>query len=92
CREAGTDSAWLAKIRPWWGHRTHFHLRLACPAGEAQCRGQPPPLFGDGCGKELAWWFTPAARRPPPGPAKPLLVRDLPRACAALVAAPRSSR
>jgi penicillin-insensitive murein endopeptidase len=92
CREAGADNAWLAKIRPWWGHRTHFHLRLACPAGEPQCRGQPPPPAGDGCGKELAWWFTPAARRPPPGPAKPLLVRDLPRACAALVAVPRSSR
>ncbi len=92
CREAGSDRAWLAKIRPWWGHKTHFHLRLSCPPGAAECRGQPPPPQGDGCGKELAWWFTPAGRHPPAGRAKPLLIGDLPKACAALVAAPHSSR
>ena len=92
CREAGGDRAWLAKIRPWWGHKTHFHLRISCPAGQTECRGQPPPLPGDGCGKDLAWWFTPEARRPPAGPAKPLLLHDLPRACAAIVAPSQSSR
>ena len=32
CREAGSDRAWLAKVRPWWGHDDHFHVRIACPA------------------------------------------------------------
>src|SRR6266853_1802331 len=28
CREAGPDREWLSKIRPWWGHNYHFHIRL----------------------------------------------------------------
>jgi penicillin-insensitive murein endopeptidase len=88
CREAGADRAWLAKIRPWWGHDYHFHMRLLCPPGQTECRAQAPPPAGDGCGKELAWWFTPEALHPPPSHAKPLLVGDLPHACAALAAAP----
>jgi penicillin-insensitive murein endopeptidase len=88
CDEAGTDRAWLTKIRPWWGHNEHFHIRLSCPAGQDECRNQAPPPSGDGCGKELNWWFTAEARHPPRGPAKPLLVSDLPLACAKLVAAP----
>ncbi len=85
CREAGADRGWLRLIRPWWGHMRHFHLRLACPAGEHECRDQPPPP-GDGCGKELAWWFTAEAKHPKPGPpGKPLRVADLPADCAALV-------
>src|SRR3982074_2030366 len=29
CREAGSDNrAWLEKVRPWWGHDYHFHVRL----------------------------------------------------------------
>ncbi len=92
CRESGTDRAWLNKIRPWWGHTSHFHLRLSCPAGEPECRNQAPPPPGDGCGKQLAWWFTPEARHPPPSHARPLLVGDLPRACARLVAASGKAR
>jgi penicillin-insensitive murein endopeptidase len=38
CREAGPDRAWLAKIRPWWGHNYHFHMRLFCPSGQTECR------------------------------------------------------
>jgi penicillin-insensitive murein DD-endopeptidase len=85
CRETGSDRAWLAKIRPWWGHNYHFHMRLFCPAGQPECQPQAPPPPGDGCGKELDWWFTPEARHPPAGPARPLLLGDLPRACARLV-------
>jgi len=86
CREAGADSDWLRMIRPWWGHNYHFHVRLRCPPGEAECRDQAEPPPGDGCGAELDWWFTPEAKHPKPGPpAKPLLVSDLPAACAALV-------
>jgi penicillin-insensitive murein endopeptidase len=90
CREAGSDRAWLAKIRPWWGHNYHFHIRLSCPSGEPECRNQTPPPPGDGCGRELDWWFTDEALYPAPSPPpRPLRLADLPRACAALVAAPR---
>ncbi|MGH7117153.1 MAG: penicillin-insensitive murein endopeptidase [Stellaceae bacterium] len=92
CREAGADRGWLNKIRPWWGHTSHFHVRLSCPAGQTACRDQPPPPPGDGCGKELAWWFTPRARHPPPSHERPLLIGDLPRACARLAAAPVAGR
>src|SRR5947208_290929 len=88
CREAGPDRDWLTKIRPWWGHNYHFHIRLSCPYGQSECRSQPPPPPGDGCGKELDWWFTPEAHRPSGLPGKPLLMTDLPAACARLAAMP----
>src|SRR5437016_1510186 len=88
CREAGPDRDWLTKIRPWWGHNYHFHIRVSCPYGQAECRSQALLPPGDGCGKELAWWFTPEAHRPSGGPGKPLLMTDLPAACTRLAAAP----
>src|SRR5262249_27311943 len=33
CREVGEDREWLHKVRPYWGHDYHFHVRLSCPAG-----------------------------------------------------------
>ena len=85
CREAGTDRDWLRRIRPWWGHNSHFHVRLACPPGERECRDQPAPPPDDGCGAELAWWFTPEALHPKPGPPpKPLRLSSLPPACVAM--------
>jgi penicillin-insensitive murein endopeptidase len=90
CREAGADRNWLHKIRPWWGHNYHFHIRLSCPHGETACQDQPPAPAGDGCGRELDWWFTDEALHPKPAaPEKPLRLSDLPAGCAALVAAPR---
>src|SRR5437762_6892379 len=88
CREAGADRAWLQRVRPWWGHNYHFHLRLSCPRGETECHEQAPPPPGDGCG-ELGWWFTEEAKHPKPGPPeRPLRVADLPAACTALVPPP----
>jgi penicillin-insensitive murein endopeptidase len=54
---------WLYKIRPWWSHQDHLHVRLSCPAGEASCKGQEPldPAQPQ-CGKELDWWFTADAK------------------------------
>jgi penicillin-insensitive murein endopeptidase len=57
---------WLQKLRPWWGHDHHFHVRLRCPPGEASCKDQEPLPIGDGCGAELDWWFSDEARQPPP--------------------------
>jgi penicillin-insensitive murein endopeptidase len=76
-------AAWLRKLRPWWGHADHFHVRLRCPRGDVECQGQEPTPPGDGCGAELAWWLTDEARKPPPrvGTGKVLL----PEACDAIL-------
>jgi penicillin-insensitive murein DD-endopeptidase len=87
CEEAGADRSWLAKIRAWWGHNYHFHMRISCPPGQTECQSQTPPPPGDGCGKELAWWFTPEALHPPPSHPKPLLMANLPHVCRAVAAA-----
>ncbi len=55
CRDAGGDRAWLSKIRPAIGHSYHFHIRLACPAGQSACEDQAPPPPGDGCQEALTW-------------------------------------
>lgn len=52
--EQGT--AWLNKIRPWWGHDQHFHVRMQCPADDRQCHNQKPPPPGDGCNDNLYRW------------------------------------
>lgn len=62
CSHEKRDVSWLAKLRPWWGHHDHFHVRLACPAGSTDCRGQPALPPGDGCDETLAWWFSQEAR------------------------------
>ncbi len=92
CDAAGADRAWLARIRPWWQHNDHFHVRLSCPPGSPACAPQPPVDGDDGCGAELEEWFKKLRAPPPPKPAKPvpppkpLLVADLPKACQALLA------
>ena len=63
CLDAGSDREWLHKVRPWFGHRAHMHVRLSCPAGSLECDNQAPPPPGDGCGAELQSWFLP----PKPG-------------------------
>jgi penicillin-insensitive murein endopeptidase len=75
--------AWLSRVRPWYGHDSHMHIRLLCPAGQAECRDLPPPPAGDGCDASLDWWLGAGARQPrPPGPPPPL-----PAACAGVLAA-----
>ena len=82
CREAGSDRNWLSKVRPMFGHNYHFHIRIACPTGDAACRDQDPPPAGDGCGAELAAWFTPQMLHPKPGkPRPPLTMAQLPAEC-----------
>ncbi len=88
CQTAGDDRGWLRKIRPWWGHNAHFHVRLACPDGAVGCIDQAPPPAGDGCDATLAWWFSEEARNPKPDPNAPrkparrqLVLADLPQAC-----------
>ncbi|WP_439212461.1 penicillin-insensitive murein endopeptidase [Duffyella gerundensis] len=75
CADAGSDRGWLHKVRPWFQHRAHMHVRLRCPAGSLECEDQSPPPPGDGCGAELNSWFlpkkpgaAPVKREPPPLP------------------------
>ena len=50
CREATGDRSWLAKIRPWWGHDYHFHIRMRCPPGS---RRLPGPAVDQTDGRRL---------------------------------------
>ena len=38
CEQAGKNRAWLSKVRPWWNHYYHFHVRLTCPPGRGGLR------------------------------------------------------
>jgi penicillin-insensitive murein endopeptidase len=86
CLSEAGDRQWLHKLRPWWGHDAHFHVRLACPDDAPLCRPQPPVPAGDGCGADLAWWFSAEAaeRARAQTPPRPLTLDDLPPACRAV--------
>jgi len=87
CNDAKGDRSWLRKIRPWWGHHYHFHVRLSCPEGARGCVNQPAPPAGDGCA-DAQQWVDNILNPPPPNPnapaAKPrreLRLADLPNQC-----------
>jgi penicillin-insensitive murein endopeptidase len=94
CESWTGDRANLGKLRPEYGHDSHFHIRLRCPAGATGCTPQAPVAAGDGCDKTLAWWFTkepwaapkpkPPGAKPPPKP-REVMVSDLPKACQAVL-------
>ena len=93
CSEAGSDRAWLAKVRPWWGHAEHFHVRLKCPPDSPKCESQPPVPEGDGCGHALDYWFKDSVLHPkppekPPGPRLGPTLAALPAACRQVVKEP----
>jgi penicillin-insensitive murein DD-endopeptidase len=90
CRETRTDRSWLSKVRPWWGHDWHFHVRIACPPDSPLCKPQPPTGSGDGCGPELASWLK-KTEPPPPPTVKPrhnMTLAAMPVQCRAVVKAP----
>ena len=97
CRvEAKKPHAWMAKVRPWYGHHDHIHVRLFCPPGSPNCQAQEAVKGEDGCsGKELDAWFSekrlrPQISKPPPPakPPKPMMLADLPSACKTVLQAP----
>ena len=57
CETVTGNRHWLRKIRPWYHHDKHFHLRLQCPESSSDCIKQAPILEGEGCDASLAWWF-----------------------------------
>lgn len=89
CRDTGRERDWLGKVRPTWGHNYHFHIRLACPAGEGTCEDQPSTPAADGCGPELDAWFTPEMLDPAPTPPRPpMTMASLPAECRQVLVAP----
>jgi penicillin-insensitive murein endopeptidase len=93
CEDSGPrDRDWLAKIRPWWGHDSHFHVRLDCPSGQPGCTPPDPLPPGDGCA-DAVWWVTealepPDPAAPPPPPRPPVMLADLPSQCSTVLTAP----
>jgi len=87
CNSATGDRAWLSKIRPWWGHHYHFHVRLNCPDGATGCTAQTPPPAGDGCAEAQGWVDRilnpppPDPDAPPPAPRRDLTMANLPGQC-----------
>lgn len=79
---------WLRKIRPWWGHNDHFHMRLACPPGSSECRPQNPLPPGDGCGAPLDWWLHIPNLLPKPniGSPRDIPIARMPESCKKLLA------
>jgi penicillin-insensitive murein endopeptidase len=89
--------SWLDKVRPWYGHHDHIHVRLKCPADSPNCRKQPPVPGDDGCAdKELAYWFSDKVLHPkitePKKPPRALTLADLPPACKTVLDAPANPK
>ena len=97
CEQAGNDRAWLSKVRPWWNHYYHFHVRVKCPPGATDCESQKPLSGDDGCGQELTNWFEKlkkeaiaGAMQPPAAASKPrtfLTMAKLPKDCSTVLGA-----
>ena len=100
CNDEKGDRSYLRKIRPWYGHHYHFHVRIGCPSGDNSCRNQNPPPPGDGCAEARKWQadiLNPPKRKPvaKPKPTKKpvpkrrsgrsLLLADLPAQCKAVL-------
>jgi penicillin-insensitive murein endopeptidase len=91
CEWAKGNRSWLAKVRPYYGHTYHFHIRMRGPVDDSGCKNQsvPAPSDGTGCGGELAYWLSskpwapdkPKGKLPKPKPPRPLLLSNLPSDC-----------
>lgn len=94
CRDATGDRSWLSKVRPFWGHDYHFHIRITCPAGAKQCEPQPPPSDDEGCKPaDFAYWFKDSVLHPKPSPepatpSRGPTMAQLPADCRKVLAAP----
>ena len=93
CRDAGRERGWLQKVRPYWGHDYHMHVRIRCPADSPGCKAQDPVAPGEGCGSDLDWWFRESILhpKPPTGPPKrkpAITLAQLPAECRQVLLAP----
>jgi len=101
CEAKDIDRRNLHKVRPYWGHHYHMHIRIGCPPDSTACRPQPVTPNDDGCGKEIDDWIALLQRPPPPPkpgpqpkrkPKPPITLADLPAECHAVVAAGKDEK
>ncbi|MEM9968441.1 MAG: penicillin-insensitive murein endopeptidase [Pseudomonadota bacterium] len=89
CADETEERGYLRKIRPWWGHHYHFHIRISCPRGMRACINQDPPPPGDGCAEAKEWQRNilnpPKPKKNAPKvtatPRRELVLADLPAQC-----------
>jgi len=86
CRVAAGEP-WMRKVRPYYSHNYHFHVRLFCPRGAESCTDQDPTPTSDGCDASLAWWFSDAVLHPKPSTKTwpPMTMSALPSECRAVL-------
>jgi penicillin-insensitive murein endopeptidase len=94
CKSAKGSRDWLRKIRPWYGHHYHFHVRMKCPKAQKGCKNQAPPPLGDGCDEAQGWVdriLNPPPPNPNPKPRKPrpeIKLSALPKQCSTILTSP----
>ncbi len=97
CENKSLPRTHLNKVRPYWGHHYHMHIRMACPKDSPGCTPQPVVGTEDSCGKEVDDWIARMKRiyapRPPipepkiavpkpkPKPKPEITLADLPAEC-----------
>ena len=82
------SARWLHKLRPWWGHDDHSHVRVKCPAGDTSCVATDTIPPGTGCDATLDWWFSQEAVQKGAENDAKYKVRELPKLpaeCAAVL-------
>ena len=94
--ESVFDRKWLYKVRPYWGHHYHTHIRLRCPIDSPHCRHQKPTNNRTGCGREIRQWIkliTPSEEdKLVPSPPRPdMQLSQLPNACKVVLEDPAPS-
>ncbi|MGE4232998.1 MAG: penicillin-insensitive murein endopeptidase [Bacteriovoracia bacterium] len=73
------NKGWLSKIRPWFGHDDHFHVRLTCPKNSKTCYSSSDAILGTSCDQTLEWWFSEEAKAVKPS--EKAKEPDLPKRC-----------
>ena len=82
------SATWLTKLRPWWGHDDHWHVRMKCPASDTGCVPTEAIPSGNGCDTTLEWWFTDEAKKKGAQNDERYHVKELPKLpeeCAAIL-------
>ena len=98
CKWATGDRSWLAKVRPYFGHNYHFHIRINCPEDSPTARtSRRRPRGWNGlrrrtcllAGRQALAQAAPSPRQTaePVKPAPPLTLAALPAECRAVVTA-----
>jgi penicillin-insensitive murein endopeptidase len=102
CDTVKGDRSWLQKVRPYYGHHYHFHVRIGCQTGSPGCKRQRATTPGTGCDASLKWWFdvalapkkkTKTKKKPKTKPKKKKVITlsTLPEQCRTVVKASAKS-